>query len=129
VFVLLNPSVADERKNDPTITRCVGFARSWGGSRLDVVNLYAWCATDPDDLRQAIDPVGPGNDATIKLVVAGADLVMCAWGSQCWDPTRIAAVRAIAGPEARALKINADGSPGHPLYIAKSTLPTTWKGP
>src|SRR5688572_12745487 len=61
-FVMLNPSTADHVVDDRTIKRCMDFARSWGHSGLEVVNLYAFRATDPDELGKQADPVGPLND-------------------------------------------------------------------
>ena len=79
-FVALNPSTADATHDDPTIRRCIGFARRWGAGGVDVVNLYAFRATKPRDLFAADDPVGPDNDAWIDAVVARADRVVLAWG-------------------------------------------------
>jgi hypothetical protein len=53
-FVLLNPSTADEVVDDPTIRRCIAFARSLGYGGLEVVNLYAYVATDPAELRRGV---------------------------------------------------------------------------
>ena len=52
-FVLLNPSAADETREDPTVRRCIGFTERDGCGGLDVVNLYADATTDPDDLGRA----------------------------------------------------------------------------
>ena len=68
-FVLLNPSTADDERDDPTVRRCVDFARRLGFGGLEVVNLYAYVATDPDDLRRAGHPVGPENDQHIATCV------------------------------------------------------------
>ncbi len=40
-FIMLNPSRADAEVNDPTITRCINFAKLWVYGRLEVVNLFA----------------------------------------------------------------------------------------
>lgn len=80
-FVLLNPSTADASRDDPTIRRCLGFARTWGFGRLEVVNLFALRATDPSALRQAADPVGPRNDEHLRRTVRAADRVVAAWGN------------------------------------------------
>src|SRR5437588_2477108 len=64
-FIMLNPSTADAINNDPTIRKCVGFARRWGCGLLQVVNLFALRATEPRVLRAAADPVGPENSRWI----------------------------------------------------------------
>src|SRR5207247_8521841 len=61
-FVLLNPSTADEQRNDPTIRRCMGFARAWNVGSMVVVNLFAYRATDYRELLKIDDPVGEGNN-------------------------------------------------------------------
>ena len=68
-FVMLNPSTADAERDDATIRKCVGFARSWGCAGLQVVNLFAFRATDPTDLRMADDPVGPENDVWLGRAI------------------------------------------------------------
>src|SRR5206468_3458260 len=79
-FVGLNPSTADETQDDPTIRRCMDFARRWGYARLAMVNLYAFRSTDPRVLRDAADPVDPENDDVLSVVFAGSDLIVAAWG-------------------------------------------------
>src|SRR5262245_17219162 len=79
-FVLLNPSTADEERDDPTIRRCIDFGQRLGFGGLEVVNLYAYVATDPIDLRRAGYLVGPENDRHIAEAVAECDKVVLAWG-------------------------------------------------
>ncbi len=88
-FVMLNPSTADAHRLDPTVRRCVGFAAAWGFGALEVVNLFAFRATDPTDLSRCRDPVGTGNDRVVLEVARRADRVVVAWGT---------AVSAMAGP-------------------------------
>jgi hypothetical protein len=80
---MLNPSTADASQDDPTIRRCIGFARQWGCGRLVVLNLFAFRATDPADLKRAADPVGPENrawfDRTLVDDLVGGPVV-CGWG-------------------------------------------------
>ena len=51
MIIGLNPSTADENENDPTITRCINFAKSWGYGGVCVTNLFAYCATVPSDMK------------------------------------------------------------------------------
>lgn len=80
MFVGLNPSTADETQDDPTIRRCVGYAKRWNYGGLCMVNLFAFRATQPKDMMTAKDPIGPDNDRTLKTLSQGAGIVIAAWG-------------------------------------------------
>src|SRR4051812_4003223 len=86
LFIMLNPSTADANQDDPTIRRCAAFANASGYERLEVVNLYAYRATDPDDLfkaaREGQDIVGPHNEQAVREAADRADLIICAWGAR-----------------------------------------------
>lgn len=127
-FVMLNPSTADATRDDPTIRRCVAYARAWGYERLIVGNAYAWRATDPKELLTVDDPVGPDNDRHLSQILADARLVVCAWGTKI-KPDRQAAVLQLLHDyncHARALKVTKDGFPSHPLYLSAALVPTRW---
>ncbi len=121
VFVGLNPSTADGERDDPTIRRCMGFARSWGCARLEVVNLFAWRATKPADLRRAASPIGPDNDAVLASLVGRADLLVACWGVHGAWRDRGAQVRAAVSGPWRCLGRTRDGHPRHPLYLRKDS--------
>lgn len=119
-FVLLNPSRAGAELDDPTTRRCIGFARRLGYGALELVNLYAFIATNPQDLRKAGYPVGPDNDMHIEAACRGAPQAVCAWGSNARDLVRPVVVLALLkawGVKPMALRIGAGGAPVHPLYL------------
>lgn len=118
-FVGLNPSTADETQDDPTIRRCIGFARDWGYARLKMLNLYAYRATDPRELRHAPDPVGLENDHVLSVVFGGSDLIVAAWGS-CADAERVAKVMGWPIHPRVCLGLTKAGAPRHPLYVQRS---------
>lgn len=125
-FVLLNPNRADAARDDPTIRRCVGFARSWGYGSLAVVNLFAYRARHFAKVRAAPDPVGPENDAHIGAAARTADLVVLAWGAHGAFRGRDLEVRALlAGRRTRALGHTRAGHPAHPLYLSKLRRPVS----
>lgn len=66
LFIGLNPSSADHRRDDATLRRLIGFAGSWGYGGIEVVNLFAWISADPAALRQAAEPVGSRSDLWIR---------------------------------------------------------------
>jgi hypothetical protein len=124
VFIGLNPSTADEGRDDPTIRRCIGFARGWGFARLEVLNLFAFRATKPTALLDADDPVGPDNDSTIATVLRAADLVVCAWGAFPNGERSAHVLKLVAVPY--CLGVTKNGSPRHPLYVRASVDPLPW---
>ncbi|MBW4692046.1 MAG: DUF1643 domain-containing protein [Lyngbya sp. HA4199-MV5] len=127
-FVMLNPSRADGVVNDPTVRRCLGFARSWGFGRLDVVNLFAYCATQPRELRQVIDPVGRENDRYLAQLAERVDQIVLAWGNDGGLQSRDRAVMALWGDRipTYCLGITKQGQPQHPLYLRRDVQPMPW---
>lgn len=127
LFLMLNPSTADHELPDRTITRCMGFARSWGYNRLEVANLFALRSTDPAALKTHRDPVGPLNDTHIVEAARRADLVVCAWGQHGAFVNRATAVLHLLRPrQLHHLKLSKDGQPGHPLYLRAELKPQPW---
>ena len=129
VFVMLNPSTATEVQNDPTVERCERRARTLGFGSFTVLNIFAWRATDPREMRAAADPVGPENDAAILGRLSQADRVICAWGTHGAHLGRGPAVERLlrdAGARLWHLGLSKDGHPKHPLYIAYGVQPQLW---
>ena len=81
VFIGLNPSTADEMKNDPTITRMINFAKSWNYDKISICNLFAFRATFPQDLKKALDPIGSENDKLVSEEIKDTDKIILAWGN------------------------------------------------
>lgn len=121
--VMLNPSTADHRHNDPTITRLAGpngFARNFGMGGIAVVNLFALRSTDPRALRDHPDPVGPYNDVFIRQTMNEAALAVAAWGGGgiLRDRAReVTAALTASGVRLLALGETSTGQPRHPLYL------------
>lgn len=119
-FCLLNPSTANARRDDPTIRRCLGFARAWGYGSLEVVNCFALRATDPRELARAADPIGPANDAAIRRAARRAAMTVAGWGAHGALLGRGQRVRGLlgrAGTPVVCLGTTAAGHPRHPLYL------------
>jgi hypothetical protein len=119
-FVMLNPSTADAKDDDPTIRRCVGFAKREKCGGIIVVNLYAFRTKDPKVMAAAADPVGPDNDAHIANVIREAKKIVVAWGACGPDTARVDAVLKLiadAGQTPWCLGITAKKQPRHPLML------------
>jgi hypothetical protein len=118
---MLNPSTADAETDDPTIRRCISFAKREGAGGIIVANLYAYRATDPASLWAREDPYGPQNDAALIGVakwaaVAGVPLV-CAWGTHGGRNNRPIVLMQQVGAKLVCLGKTKDGHPRHPLYV------------
>lgn len=128
VFVMLNPSTADAEVDDATIRRCIGFTKSLGGGSFHVVNLFAWRATKPVDLKRAADPVGADNDTFIRFMcyTLSPDAVILAWGTHGNYLNRDRSVYSMLrelGITPMCLAKTKAGDPSHPLMLPKdSTL-------
>lgn len=122
VFCGLNPSTATHDKDDPTIARCINFAKSWGFGRYVMLNMFGFRSTDPKGLDAVDDPNGPDNDYWIRHEVAKADLVIVAWGANKHTAARAKAVLEMI-PQPFCLGTTKRGSPRHPLYVLGSQNP------
>lgn len=120
LFVLLNPSTADASVDDPTIRRCARFAVMHGYGGFYVVNLFAFRATKPADLRRGGYQVGPENDAHIERLLAECPEVCVAWGANAAGLERPQVVLPMirrAGRQPLCLAITRSGYPQHPLML------------
>jgi len=122
LFIGLNPSIADDREDDPTINKCINFAKSWGFGGLKMANLFAYRATLPSDLKLAKEPVGINNDRNINKLIESVEMVVVAWGNDGSFMNRDKEVlKLIDNP--MCLNINKSGNPSHPLYQKSSISP------
>lgn len=129
LWIMLNPSTADASVDDPTIRRCIGFARRWGMGGIRVVNLYPFRATKPADLWKAENPLGVGNLGYIEKSIDPHGISIAAWGAHARE-TEVRAVKNLfyeLGIPLYALKLTNGGAPGHPLYIAGDTIPVCYE--
>lgn len=122
VFVMLNPSTADGSKDDPTIRRCVGFAKRLGYDRLVVVNLFAYRATNPKELlalNHDDDPVGVENSTYVKRATfEDCGVVVCAWGAHGSHLGQAETVMGwLPSDKTYCLGKTKAGHPRHPLYL------------
>lgn len=129
LIVMLNPSKADERANDPTVERCERRARALGYGAFRVVNIFAWRDTDPFQMRKRRWPIGPDNDAVLADGAAWSDSILAAWGVHGGHRGRgplVAQALASFGKPVTHLGLTKDGHPRHPLYVSYKTQPEAW---
>lgn len=125
MFVGLNPSTANTETDDPTIRRVIQIAKGWGFGGVFMVNCFPYVSTDPTQLVLEEGVHGDLNRHIIMLVAQRCERIVFAWGAfkVAQERGKILAERF---PHAVALKINADGSPKHPLYCRADTVPVLY---
>ena len=121
VWIMLNPSTADQRVDDPTIRRCISFAYNFGYGGIYILNLFAFRATSPKQMKMEADPVGPENDEWL-LNYKKHDILL-AWGNHGKFMDRDQkALEILKGARLFCLKLTGDQQPAHPLYLSKSLI-------
>lgn len=131
MFIGLNPSTADETEDDPTIRRCIGFARGWGYGGICMLNLFAFRATQPQDLRAAPHPIGPGNDDRLLLRAGCSGIIIAAWGIHGVLQRRNRTVLKLFAKHdlwMHCLGVTKQGHPRHPLYLRRDTKAIPFTG-
>lgn len=122
VFVGLNPSTADAIIDDPTIRRCIGFAKIWGFNRLLMVNLFAFRATDPSVMKNAEEPEGEFNFPIVCGASRNAELTIAAWGTHgSFKDQDKKYLSGLKNPH--HLGFTKAGHPKHPLYLRADIKP------
>lgn len=126
VWVMLNPSTADADHDDPTIRKCIGFAKHHRYGGIIVVNLFAWRASSPNELMLVPAPVGSDNDDHIRWACRAPVLatVVAGWGSHPAVRRREAAVKVLirsTGRDIKCFRRTDSGRPWHPLYLPYSS--------
>lgn len=120
-FLMLNPSTADALKDDPTIRRCINFAKGFGYGGIVVLNLFAWRSSKPLKHWNK-DHIGPKNNDYIKRLCFEKD-VICAWGNNA-PVDRMEDVLDLLVEDmvfTYHLGLTARGMPRHPLYVPANT--------
>jgi len=131
-WVMLNPSTADHRADDPTIRKVVGFSRRWGYDLVRVVNLYAVRATKPKDMKLVRDPKGALNAKYVVSALENCEKVVVAWGRQSKWPESggdwfVKTWAFDNGVDLWCLGTCADGAPVHPLMIGYDRELVKWQ--
>lgn len=120
-FIMLNPSTADANEDDPTIRKCIGFAKRIGHGAIEVVNLFAFRATKPAELKREGFRRGPDNNRHIIAACNESAMVVCAWGAHARGLSRVGEVKDLLGMGRYpifALALTEDGIPRHPLMLS-----------
>jgi hypothetical protein len=131
VFIMLNPSTADDTTLDPTLRRCLGYSMQWGYGRMEILNLFALRSTNPSKLKTCSDPVGPQNNLQISWACKRDRLIIAGWGAHgglySQDLKIVNIVTRGCGKDLYCLQMTGGGFPGHPLYLKRGLEPVIYR--
>jgi hypothetical protein len=133
IFVLLNPSTADASEDDPTIRRCIGFAKREGCGGISVRNVFALRATDPAELLKHPDPFGPENEAHLLAArnVSLMTVLVLGWGAESTNKRLREyykrAKNCLCQQSPKCFGVTKDGAPRHPLYLRADAEMIQWR--
>jgi hypothetical protein len=127
LFIMLNPSTADENILDPTLRRCLGYAMKWGYGTMYICNLFALRSTNPKELYISDDSIGPDNNRYIRETANECEKIILAWGNHGnLDDRYIDVIELLTEPIEYPLFILARTKmlqPSHPLYLKGDLIP------
>lgn len=133
LYIMLNPSTADALVDDPTIKSCYRISNALGAGSFEVVNLFAWRATDPNDLIEVDSPYGPNNNKAVRLAVNRCDLVILAWGAHPMGAAGRFQIEKLLELHpnrstmfVKCLGKTKAGAPRHPLYVKTGAQLQAW---
>lgn len=121
----INPSTADDKKLDPTVTRVTRYAKKQGFDGWLMFNIYAQRATDPRHM--AIEPNSEylnGNIKNIERYIDKRAVVWAAWGNLITSRKYLVKClveinRALKGKKVywKTIGLTQKGHPHHPLMM------------
>lgn len=131
-FIMLNPSVGNQTQPDPTLRKCISYAKKWGYDGIKVANLFAYISTDPTALKDIDDPVGPENDHHILEMVRESEQVIVAWGQALPSPIKTRRIQEtlhlLREHDSYCLERTVRGNyPKHPLFLKGDLIPVIYQ--
>ena len=116
LFIMLNPSIANEDIDDPTIKRLISFTREFKHGGFFVANLFTYITPYSKTLDTSIG-LTKQNLKTIKNLVNKVDEVIYAWGNSIKEPQELKNL--VKNPKCFGKNLN--GTPKHPLYLSSNS--------
>ncbi len=116
LYIMLNPSLADEKKDDPTIRRLINFTKKFDYGGFLVGNIFTIITPNPKELDKSKGMSDKNFEEIIKLVNK-VDQIVYAWGSSIEEPQLLKKI--VLSPKCFGKNLN--GTPKHPLYLPSQT--------
>ena len=112
LYIMLNPSLADDKNDDPTIRRLINFTKKFNYGGFLVGNIFTTITPNPKELDKSKGMSDKNFEELIKLINK-VDQIVYAWGSSIEEPQLLK--KLVLSPKCFGKNFN--GTPKHPLYL------------
>ena len=116
LYIMLNPSFADDKDDDPTIRRLINFTKKFNYGGFLVGNIFTTITPNPKELDKSKGMSDKNFEELIKLINK-VDQIVYAWGSSIEEPQLLK--KLVLNPKCFGKNLN--GTPKHPLYVPSQT--------
>ena len=116
LYIMLNPSFADDKDDDPTIRRLINFTKKFNSGGFLVGNIFTTITPNPKELDKSKGMSDKNFEELIKLINK-VDQIVYAWGSSIEEPQLLK--KLVLSPKCFGKNLN--GTPKHPLYVPSQT--------
>ena len=116
LYIMLNPSFADDKNDDPTIRRLINFTKKFNSGGFLVGNIFTTITPNPKELDKSKGMSDKNFEELIKLINK-VDQIVYAWGSSIEEPQLLK--KLVLNPKCFGKNLN--GTPKHPLYLPSQT--------
>ncbi|MDC1034524.1 DUF1643 domain-containing protein [Flavobacteriaceae bacterium] len=116
LYIMFNPSIADDKIDDPTIRRLISFSKTFNYGGFYVANLYTYITPNPKIIDTSVG-VKKNNLKIIMNLTNKVEDIVYAWGNSIVEPRELRNL--ITSP--LCFGKNTNGSPKHPLYLSSKS--------
>ena len=116
LYIMLNPSLADDKNDDPTIRRLISFTKKYNYGGFLVGNIFTTITPNPKEIDKSKGISDKNFEKLLKLINE-VDQIVYAWGDNIEEPQLLKEL--VLNPKCFGKNLN--GSPKHPLYLPSET--------
>ena len=116
LYIMLNPSLADDKNDDPTIRRLISFTKKFNYGGFLVGNIFTTITPNPKKIDRSKGISDKNFEKLLKLINK-VDQIVYAWGNSIEEPQLLKEL--ILSPKCFGKNLN--GTPKHPLYLPSSS--------
>lgn len=125
-FIALHPTRADDNYDDALIKKCSAYAKKRGNGGIILSSLFAYRADNVSQLKEATEPVGAYNDASLLENNRHADQAIAIWGNEGTFKDRAEEVKSLL-PNILCLQLTVKKQPRSIIGLTNDIAPIPYQ--